>query len=83
MKLFSWLFDKIINPISEDIILLYKTKYQDFNFNHFKEYLEEEEDGDEGGYANDEFGSDIIPIPDFPTVSALGTEFVNIYLPTL
>lgn len=46
------------------------------------EYLEEEEDGDEGGYANDEFGSDIIPIPDFPTVSALGTEFVNIYLPS-
>ena len=29
--------------ISEDIILLYKTKYQGFNFNHFKEYLEEEE----------------------------------------
>ena len=29
--------------ISEDIILLYRTKYQDFNFNHFKEYLEEEE----------------------------------------
>ena len=29
--------------ISEDIILLYKTKYQDFNFTHFKEYLEEEE----------------------------------------
>ena len=29
--------------ISEDIILLYKTKYQDWNFNHFKEYLEEEE----------------------------------------
>jgi transposase len=29
--------------ISEDIILLYKTKYQDFNFSHFKEYLEEEE----------------------------------------
>ena len=29
--------------ISEDIILLYKTKYYDFNFNHFKEYLEEEE----------------------------------------
>ena len=29
--------------ISEDIILLYKTKYQDFNFNHFKEYLEEKE----------------------------------------
>ena len=27
--------------ISENIILLYKTKYQDFNFNHFKEYLEE------------------------------------------
>ena len=23
--------------ISEDIILLYRTKYQDFNFNHFKE----------------------------------------------
>ena len=29
--------------ISEDIILLYKNKYYDFNFNHFKEYLEEEE----------------------------------------
>ena len=29
--------------ISEDIILLYRTKYQDFNFNHFKEYLEKEE----------------------------------------
>ena len=25
-----------------DIILLYKNKYYDFNFNHFKEYLEEE-----------------------------------------
>ncbi len=30
--------------ISEDIILLYKNKYYDFNFNHFKEYLETEED---------------------------------------
>lgn len=29
--------------ISEDIVLLYKHKYQDFNFRHFKEYLEEEE----------------------------------------
>ena len=29
--------------ISEDIILLYKDKYYDFNFNHFKEYLEDEE----------------------------------------
>ena len=29
--------------LSEDIILLYTTKYQDFNFSHFKEYLEEEE----------------------------------------
>lgn len=47
------------------------------------EYLEDEEDGDEGGYPTDDFGSDIIPIPDFPTVSALGTEFVNIYLPSL
>ncbi|HIR48890.1 MAG TPA: transposase, partial [Candidatus Faecimonas gallistercoris] len=28
---------------SENIILLYNTKYQDFNFRHFKEYLEEEE----------------------------------------
>ena len=26
--------------ISENIILLYKNKYYDFNFNHFKEYLE-------------------------------------------
>jgi transposase len=29
--------------ISEDIILLYKNKYQDFNFSHFKDYLDEEE----------------------------------------
>jgi len=29
--------------ISDDIILLYKNKYQDFNFNHFKEYQEEEQ----------------------------------------
>ena len=29
--------------LSQDIILLYRTKYQDFNFNHFKEYLEEDE----------------------------------------
>ena len=29
--------------ISEDIILLYKNKYYDFNFNHFKEYLEDKE----------------------------------------
>ena len=29
--------------ISENIVLLYTTKYQDFNFNHFKDYLEEQE----------------------------------------
>ncbi len=29
--------------ISEDIITLYKNKYYDFNFNHFKEFLEKEE----------------------------------------
>ena len=29
--------------LSEDIILLYRNKYQDFNFTHFREYLEEEE----------------------------------------
>lgn len=29
--------------ISENIILLYNTKYQGFNFNHFKEYLKDEE----------------------------------------
>ena len=28
---------------SENIILLYNTKYQDFNFRHFTEYLDEEE----------------------------------------
>ena len=28
------------NSISEDIILLYKNKYQDWNFYHFKEFLE-------------------------------------------
>ncbi len=31
------------NSISEDIITLYKTKYYDFNFNHFKEFLKNEE----------------------------------------
>ena len=29
--------------ISEDIILLYKNKYYDFNFKHFQEFLEKEE----------------------------------------
>ena len=29
--------------LSEDIILLYKNKYYDFNFDHFKEYLSTEE----------------------------------------
>lgn len=29
--------------ISEDIILLYKNKYQDWNFQHFKEFLEKDE----------------------------------------
>ena len=29
--------------ISEDIILLYKNKYQDWNFQHFKEFLEHNE----------------------------------------
>ena len=29
--------------IFENIILLYKTKYQDFNFTHFREYLDEKE----------------------------------------
>ena len=31
------------NSISEDIILLYRTKYYDFNFNHFKDFLKEHE----------------------------------------
>lgn len=30
-------------PVSEDIILLYSTKYQGWNFEHFKEFLEKEE----------------------------------------
>ena len=34
------------NSISEDIILLYKTKYYDFNFNHFKEFLKKDENLD-------------------------------------
>ena len=29
--------------ISENIILLYKNKYYDFNFNHFKKFLETKE----------------------------------------
>ena len=31
------------NSISEDIILLYKNKYQDWNFYHFKDFLEKDE----------------------------------------
>ncbi len=34
------------NSISEDIILLYKNKYQDWNFFHFKEFLKMNEDID-------------------------------------
>ena len=33
----------INHSISEDIILLYNNKYQGFNFRHFNEYLQEEE----------------------------------------
>ena len=32
--------------ISEDIITLYKNKYYDFNFNHFKDFLKKDEDID-------------------------------------
>ena len=32
--------------ISEDIILLYKNKYYDFNFSHFKEFLKKDENID-------------------------------------
>ena len=36
--------DKTLDKsISEDIITLYKNKYYDFNFNHFKEFLEKDE----------------------------------------
>ena len=31
------------NSISENIILLYKNKYYDFNFNHFKKFLDKDE----------------------------------------
>ena len=34
------------NSISEDIILLYKTKYYDFNFSHFKQFLKKDENID-------------------------------------
>lgn len=34
--------NKLDESISENIILLYKNKYYDFNFNHFKDYLKEE-----------------------------------------
>ena len=33
----------IEKPISESIILLYRNKYQGFNFKHFQEYLENDE----------------------------------------
>ena len=35
--------NKLNKSISEDIILLYKNKYQDWNFYHFKEFLEKDE----------------------------------------
>ena len=35
--------NSIDKSISEDIILLYKNKYQDWNFYHFKEFLETNE----------------------------------------
>lgn len=35
--------NKLDKSISEDIILLYKTKYQEWNFNHFKDFLASEE----------------------------------------
>ena len=38
------------NSISEDIILLYKTKYYDFNFSHFKEFLKKDENIDVSYY---------------------------------
>ena len=34
------------HSISEDIILLYKNKYQDWNFYHFKEFLKKDENID-------------------------------------
>ena len=34
------------NSISDDIILLYKSKYQDWNFYHFKEFLKKDENID-------------------------------------
>ena len=36
----------IDKSISEDIILLYKNKYQDWNFNHFNEFLKKDENID-------------------------------------
>ena len=35
--------NSIEKPISESIILLYRNKYQGFNFKHFQEYLESDE----------------------------------------
>lgn len=35
--------NSIGKPISENIILLYRNKYQGFNFKHFQEYLESDE----------------------------------------
>lgn len=36
-------FNAKSKSLSKDIILLYKNKYYDFNFNHFKEFLEKKE----------------------------------------
>lgn len=35
--------NSLIKSLSDDIILLYDTKYQDFNFRHFRDMLEERE----------------------------------------
>jgi transposase len=35
--------NKLDKSISEDIVLLYRNKYYDFNFNHYKEFLEKDE----------------------------------------
>lgn len=47
------------------------------------DYPGEDDDDPEGGYGDGEEWDDEVPPPEAPTISALGTELINIYVPDL
>lgn len=47
------------------------------------DYPGEDDEDPEGGYGDEEEWDDEVPPPEAPTISALGTELVNIYVPNL